>query len=129
MTLMYYARYTDTDRDAKTISRLTIGAGQELLFTIYDENGDAVDLSSVTTNMKIYVGTLSALKVDGRTMTAVSASDGTVKYPLIAADFAEGDVGTFVVELQFANNATIGSSTSTIRAGDLELTVEDSISD
>ena len=127
--LMYYAKYTDTGLNTKTVSRLTIGTGQDLLFTIYDENGDVVDLSSVTTNMKIYVGVEGTLKIDGRTLSAVDASVGTFKYPLIAADFAEVDVGTHNIELQFANNATIGSSTSTVRAGDLELTVEDSISD
>jgi hypothetical protein len=130
MTLMYYARYTDGNLSESTITRGQLGAGQELEFTVYDEDGDVVDLSSLTTNMKIYVGTLSALKITGGTLTAVSASDGTVKYALIATDFdAEGDAGTYEVELQFANNATIGSATSIIRAGGLTLKVIDTISD
>lgn len=127
---MYYARYTDGNLSESTITRGQLGTSQEIEFTIYDENGDVVDLSGLTTNMKIYVGTLSALKVDGGTITAVSASDGTVKYALQATDFdAEVDAGTYEVELQFADNPVIGLSTSIIRAGGLTLTVVDTISD
>lgn len=130
MTLMYYARYTDGNLTESTITRGQKGVGQELEFTVYDEDGDAVNLTSVTTNMKIYIGTLSALKVTGGSLTAVSAADGTVKYALQATDFdAEGDAGTYEVELQFGTNADISLSTSTIRAGGLTLKVMDTISD
>lgn len=130
MTLMYYARYTDGNKDNSEITRNLLGAGQELEFTVYDEDGDAVDLTTVTTNMKLYVGTLSALKINGGVITVVSATDGTVKYALSGSDFsAEGDAGTYEVELQFGTNATISASTSTIRAGGLTLTVKDTIGD
>lgn len=129
--VMYYARYTDTDSKNKTIIRKTVGAGQELLFTIYDENGTVVNLTTVTTNMKIYVGTNSNLEITGGTLTLVGAATlGTVKYALQTTDFdEEGDAGSYLVELQFGTDATIANSTSTIRAGDIFLKVEDTISD
>lgn len=128
--LMFYAKYTVDGMSTNTITRGLLGAGQELKFTVYDEDGDVVDLTSVTTNMKLYVGTPSALKLSGVTMTAVDATEGTVKYPLTASDFnAEADAGTYTVELQFADNATVSSAGSVIRAGGLTLTVEDTISD
>lgn len=128
---MYYARYTDTGKNNKTIMRGIVGAGQELSFTVYDENESVVNLTTVTTNMKIYVGTNAALQISGGTLTLVGAATlGTVKYALQTTDFdAEGDAGTYQVELQFGTHATIASSTSTIRAGDLSLTVEDTIAD
>lgn len=129
--MMYYARYTDTGGKNKTIMRGIVGAGQELLFSIYDENDAVVDLTTVTTNMKIYVGTHTALQITSGTLTLVGAATlGTVKYALQTTDFdAEVDAGTYLVELQFGTNATIASSTSTIRTGDLYLTVEDTIAD
>lgn len=128
---MYYARYTDTELNNKTILRKTVGAGQELLFTVYDENGSVVNLTTVTTNMKIYIGANDALQVTGGTLTLVGeATLGTVKYALETTDFdAESDAGTYPVELQFGTAAAIADSTSTIRAGDLCLTVEDTIAD
>ena len=129
--MMYHARYTDTNSKGKTILRNTVGAGQELTFTILDENDDVVNLTTVTTNMKIYAGTRGSLSLDGETLTLVGAATlGTVKYALQTTDFAtEGSVGTFPVELQFGTNATIASSTSTIRARVFTLTVVDTISD
>lgn len=123
--MMYNIKYTDTGKTNKTITRLTIGAGQELTFSVTDENGTAIDLTSVATNMKIYIGD----KVVGSTVTAVTIGSGLIKYPLIAADFAEGDIGTYNVELQFADNATLGSATSIIRTSGCVLTVIDTIAD
>ena len=129
--MMYHAVYTDTGKTTKTIGRRTVGTGQELLFSIFDENNAVVNLTTVTTNMKIYVGTLAHQEIAGGTLTSVGAATlGTVKYPLATTDFdEEADAGVHDVELQFANNATIGSSTSTIRVGGLSLTVLDTISD
>jgi len=128
--LMYYAKYTVDNLSTNTITRGLLGTGQELKFTIYDEDGDVVDLTSVSTNMKLYVGTPTALQIDGGTLTAVSLTAGTVKYPLVATNFdAENEAGTYTVELQFANNADVSLATSVIRAGDLTLKVIDTISD
>jgi len=129
--MMYHAVYTDTGKNHKTMTRKTVGAGQELKFTILDENDAIVNLTTVTTNMKIYVGTLAEQEIAGGTITLVGAATlGTVKYPLATTDFdEEADIGTHAVELQFGTNATIGSSTSTIRTGGLTLSVLDTISD
>lgn len=129
--MMYYAKYADTGLKNKTIMRKTVGAGQELTFSVFDENDAVVDLTTVTTNMKVYIGTNNALKVDGGILTLVGAATlGTVKYALQTTDFnTEDDVGNYTVELQFGTNATIADSTSTIRAGGLFITVEDTISD
>lgn len=130
MTLMYNAKYTNSGKTEKTIIRNTLGAGQELTFTVMDDSGDVVNLSTLTTNMKVYIGASGALEVDGGTLTAVDASVGTFKYALTSANFsAEGDAGTHTVELQFADNATLGSATKIVRAGGLTLTVLDTIGD
>ena len=58
----------------------------------YDENDAIVDLSTVTTNMKVYVGTHSALQITGGTLTVTNTeaysgnygakftSDGSTNY-------------------------------------------------
>lgn len=129
--MMYHARYTDTRTNGKTILRNTVGAGQELTFTILDENDDIVNLTTVTTNMKIYAGIRGSLALNGESITLVGAATlGTVKYALQTTDFAtEGSIGVFPIELQFGTNATIGSSTSTIRVRGSTLTVVDTIAD
>ena len=127
---MYYARYTEGNKTNTEITRRQLGTTPTLDFTVYDEDGDVVNLTSLTTNMKIYVGSLTALQITGGTLVDNTVASGKVKYVLLSTDFdAEIDAGTYDVELQFADNATIGSATSVIRAGGLRLTVKDTISD
>ena len=128
-TLQYQLEYTDTGERTKTINPNTFGSGTDLEFTVVDENGSAVDLTTVSTSMKIYIGTLSALKVDGGTLVDVSVANGKVKFPLVTGSFAEGDVGYYTVELQFMNNAVYANASLVIRAGGASLRVEDNIQD
>ena len=128
-TLQYQVIYTDTGEKTKTINPNTFGSGTDLEFTVVDENGAAVNLTTVNTAMKIYVGTLSTLKINGGTLVDVAVANGTVKFPLVTGSFAEADVGSYAVELQFADNATYSSATLGIRAGGASLKVIDNIQD
>ena len=125
---MYNLEYTDTGEKTKTITRGTFGAGQELQFTVKDENGSAVDLTDVTTVMKIYVGVEGTLQIDGETVAIGTATSGTCTYALQSTDFdAEEDAGSYAVELEFSDNAI--TPTKQIRAGKASLKVIDTISD
>jgi hypothetical protein len=124
--MMYNAVYTDTGEQTKTIIAGQIGAGQELLFTIKDEDGDVVDLTDIVTNMKIYIGVDGTLVVNGGTVVIVAATSGTCKYVITNTDFTVA--GLYDVEIVFADNAVIASATEIITAGGSKLKVEDSIS-
>lgn len=126
-TLQYQVTFTNTGLRAKTVNVDTFGSGTDLTFTVKDENGTAIDLSALTTNMKIYVGTHSALKISGGTLLDVDVANGKVKYPLTDANFTESDVGTYDIELQFANDAVLATATKIIRAGGATLSVVDTI--
>lgn len=127
---MYIAKFTDTGSKTKVITRNTFGAGQELLFSITDENGAAINLSTLTTSMLIYIGTEGTLIVTGGTVADATSASGLVKYEIQSTDFnAESDVGIHNIELQFSDNATLGSATKIIRVGGMSLTVIDTIVD
>jgi len=127
---MYLAKFTDTGEKTKTITRKTFGAGQDLTFTVTDENGTAINLSGYTTNMKISIGVEGTLSVDSATLADVTVASGKVKYPLVIGDFStEGEVGTHSIELQFADNANLALAAKIIRVGGLSLTVVDTIID
>lgn len=128
-TLQYQIIYTDTGEKTKTINPNTFGSGTDLEFTVIDENGSAINLTTVNTAMKIYIGTTSALKVNGGTLIDVAVATGKVKFPLVTGSFAEGDVGSYNVELQFADNVTYSSATLGIRASGASLKVVDNIQD
>ena len=115
----------------KEIVRNTFGSGQDLFVTIVNENGTAVDCSSVTTYEKIYIGSGATKIVDGGDLTTVDASAGTFKYPITATDFNDEstDVGTWDVEVILGDNATYGSQTLRIVAGGATLKVVDHIMD
>lgn len=127
---MYKAKFTDTGSKTKVVTRNTFGVGQELLFTITDENETVIDLSTLTTDMKIYIGTEGTLIVNGGTVADATAASGLVKYVILSTDFnAESDVGIHNVELQFSDNATLGSATKIIRVSGISLTIVDTIVD
>jgi len=115
----------------KKIVRNTFGAGQDIFITIVNENGTAVDCSTVTTYKKIYIGSGATKIVDGGDITAVDASVGTFKYTITATDFnsESTDVGMWDVEIILANNATYGSQTIRMVAGGASLNVVDTIMD
>lgn len=115
----------------KKLVRNTFGDGQDLFITIVNENGTAVDCSSVTTYKKIYIGSGATKIVDGGDLTAVSAAGGTFKYPITATDFnvEATDVGMWDVEIILANNATYASQTIRLVANGASLNVVDTIAD
>lgn len=125
-TLQYQTTFTDTGLKTKTINVDTFGSGADLTFTIKDENGTVIDISALTT-MKIYVGTQSALKINGGTLVDVTVASGKVKFPLVTGSFTEEDVGIYTIELQFSNNAVLSSATKIIRAGGASLNIIDTI--
>lgn len=128
---MYGLKYTDTGKTHKEIIRGVIGAGQELLFTVIDDSGAAVDLSDLSAYLEIFIGIEGGLIVDGGTLTAVAAASGTFKYAIGSTDFnvEATDVGSWQVELKFANHATPASGTIIAIAGGASLKVTDTVSD
>ena len=105
---LYNLIYTDTGLRKKSIIRgvkNTAGSGNEssLQFTVVDDNGVAKDLTGFTTTVSLYVGSEGTIKVNGTTVTVVSAAAGTLIYRLSATDFAtasEADCGTWAVEIR-----------------------------
>ena len=115
----------------KKLVRNTFGDGQDLFITIVNENGTAVDCSTVTTYKKIYIGSGATKIVDGGDLTAVSAAGGTFKYPITATDFntESTDVGMWDVEIILANNATYADQSIRMVASGASLHVVDTIMD
>lgn len=130
----YNLIFTETGGTEQTIIRgqkNTSGSANTsaLQLSVVDENGDAVNITGFTTVAKLYVGTEGALKINGSTMTVVSATAGTLIYRLAATDFdaaSEADCGTFEVEVYLADNA---SPTKAITATGATLRVIPSIID
>ena len=116
----------------KTIMRNTFGAGQDILITIVDERGVAVNCSGFDTYKKIYVGSGATKIIDGGDMVRVSdGTDGKYSYPITATDFntEATDVGTWDLEIILGDNATYGSQTERLVAGGASLHVVDTIMD
>lgn len=105
---MYNLIFTDTGLRKKTIIRgqkNTAGSGNEsaLRFTVVNENGTAIDLTGFTTTVSLYIGSEGTLKINGGTVSVVSASAGTLIYRLSATDFAtisEADCGIWAIEIR-----------------------------
>lgn len=55
-------------------------------FTLKDENGSAVDLTGATVTLSMRLRGSTTNKIDGGSVTVVSASGGTCKYDPIAGD-------------------------------------------
>jgi len=123
---MYKVIFNDTGKSEKSIIRRTSGTGGILQFAVVDENGNAVNLTGLTTVGKVYIGVEGTVKVN-KDVTTVTAATGLATYNIAYADFAaDTDCGTFEVELYFADNV---SPTESITASGATLKVLPSIID
>jgi len=124
----YNVIFDDIGSNEKTIIRGIGGTHGILQFAIIDENRSAVALTGLDTVAKIYVGTEGSFQINGTALTSVTTATGKATFALdYTTHFADNDdVGTFKVELYFADNA---SPTKIIAAGNCYLTVLPSLED
>lgn len=123
----YSLVFSDTNKTEKRVLRGTSGTTGNLQFKIIDETGAAFNFTGMTTVGKIYIGVENTLLVNGTNVTSTTAASGLATYNIAWADFADNtEVGRFLVELYFADNA---SPTKAISAGQAVLIVEPTIID
>jgi len=129
----YRLKWTDSGDVEKSIYKNqlnTSAAGNisVLRISVVDQDGTAVNLTGLTTSMKLYVGVEGTLQMNGVTLALVGAATlGTLIYRLTGSDIATA--GTYAVNIYCADNATPASATDALTVGGLTLRMVETMSD
>lgn len=122
----YTLKFTDTGESYQTIMRnqknSSTGNISTIQLSVVDQDGAAVNLTGLTTSMKIYIGIEGTLKVDGGTLTLVGAATlGTVIYRLAGDSFSAA--GVYSIQIYCADHATPASATDALTVNGCTLDV------
>lgn len=128
----YTLKWTDSGNSYKRIyinqlNSSAAGDTSALRISVVNQDGAVVDLTGLTTALKLYVGIEGTLKMNGVDMTVVSATGGTLIYRLTGSDIDAA--GVYAVNIYCADHATPASATDALTAGKLVLEVVDSLTD